>query len=99
MGSMERKLSILDANSKTAKRIGGYIMDRQRAKDLLPIIKAFAENRPIERRTIGSTNWTDTNQICLQLYEEKKDNIRRIRDDGISSYHQDRQGDNESAFL
>lgn len=47
-------------------------MDRQRAKDLLPIIKAFAENRPIERRTIGATNWADTNQICLQLYEEKK---------------------------
>ena len=69
---MERKLSILDANSKTAKRIGGYIMNRQRAKDLLPIIKAFTENRPIERRTIGATNWTDTDQICLQLYEEKK---------------------------
>ena len=47
-------------------------MNRQRAKDLLPIIKAFAENKPIERRTIGSTNWADTNQICLQLYEEKK---------------------------
>ena len=47
-------------------------MNRQRAKDLLPIIKAFAENRPIERRTIGATNWADTNQICLQLYEEKK---------------------------
>lgn len=47
-------------------------MNRQRAKDLLPIIKAFAENRPIERRTIGETNWADTNQICLQLYEEKK---------------------------
>ena len=47
-------------------------MNRQRAKELMPIIQAFAENRPIERRTIGATNWADTNQICLQLYEEKK---------------------------
>ena len=47
-------------------------MNRERAKNLWPIIKAFAENRPIERRTIGATNWADTNQICLQLYEEKK---------------------------
>lgn len=48
-------------------------MTREGAKQLLPIIKAFAENKPIERRTIEATNWADTNQICLQLYEEKKD--------------------------
>lgn len=47
-------------------------MTREQAKELLPLIKAFAENRTIERRTIGATNWADTNQICLQLYEEKK---------------------------
>ena len=47
-------------------------MNREKAKELLPIIQAFAKNRPIERRVIGATNWADTNQICLQLYEEKK---------------------------
>lgn len=47
-------------------------MTREGAKQLLPIIKAFAENKPIERKTIEATNWADTNQICLQLYEEKK---------------------------
>ena len=48
-------------------------MTREKAKELLPIIQAFAKNRPIERRVIGATNWADTNELCLQLYEEKKD--------------------------
>ena len=47
-------------------------MNREKAKELLPIIQAFAKNRPIERRVIGATNWADTNELCLQLYEEKK---------------------------
>ena len=47
-------------------------MTREKAKELLPIIQAFAKNRPIERRVIGATNWADTNELCLQLYEEKK---------------------------
>ena len=47
-------------------------MNREKAKELLPIIQAFAKNRPIERREIGATNWADTNELCLQLYEEKK---------------------------
>ena len=47
-------------------------MNREKAKELLPIIQAFSKNRPIERRVIGATNWADTNELCLQLYEEKK---------------------------
>ena len=36
---------ILDANSKTTKRIGDKTMTREEVKELLPIIQAFAEGK------------------------------------------------------
>ena len=66
---MERKLSILDANSKTAKRIGGYIMTREQAKELLPIIQAWAEGKNIQFLSDGE--WHDINQADFTCYPDK----------------------------
>ena len=38
----------MDANSKTTKRIGDKTMTREQAKELLPIIQAYAEGKTIE---------------------------------------------------
>ena len=37
----------MDANSKTTKRIGDKTMTREQAKELLPIIQAYAEGKTI----------------------------------------------------
>ena len=37
-------------------------MNRQEAKELLPIIQAFAESKKIEVR-VGNDNWTETDEV------------------------------------
>ena len=46
-------------------------MTREEAKELLPIIKAFAEGKPIQDKIEGVTNWVDTDEINLE-YEGQK---------------------------
>ena len=46
-------------------------MTREEAKELLPIIKAFAEEKPIQDKIEGVTDWVDTDEINLE-YEGKK---------------------------
>ena len=46
-------------------------MTREEAKELLPIIKAFAEGKPIQDKIEGLTDWVDTDEINLE-YEGQK---------------------------
>ena len=46
-------------------------MTREEAKELLPIIKAFAEGKPIQDKIEGVTDWVDTDGINLE-YEGQK---------------------------
>ena len=46
-------------------------MTREEAKELLPIIKAFAEGKPIQDKIEGVTDWVDTDEINLE-YEGQK---------------------------
>ena len=43
-------------------------MTREEAKELLPIIKAFAEGKQIQDKIEGLTDWVDTNEINF-VYE------------------------------
>lgn len=38
-------------------------MTREEAKELLPIMQAFAEGKTIEERIIGNDNWIETDEI------------------------------------
>ena len=38
-------------------------MTREEAKELLPIIQAFAEDKPIQNKIEGLTGWIDTEEI------------------------------------
>ena len=46
-------------------------MTREEAKELLPILKAFAEGKPIQDKIEGLTDWVDTDEINLE-YEGQK---------------------------
>ena len=46
-------------------------MTREQAKELLPIIQAFAEGKIIQDKIEGLTDWCDTDEINLQ-YEGQK---------------------------
>ena len=46
-------------------------MTREEAKELLPVIKAFAEGKPIQDKIEGVTDWVDTDEINLE-YEGLK---------------------------
>ena len=46
-------------------------MTREQAKELLPIIQAFAEGKPIQDKIEEMTDWVDTDEINLE-YEGKK---------------------------
>ena len=46
-------------------------MTREEAKELLPIIQAFAEGKIIQDKIEGLTDWCDTDEINLQ-YEGQK---------------------------
>ena len=47
------------------------MITREAAKELLPIIQAFAEGKPIQDKIEGMTDWVDTDEINL-VYEGKK---------------------------
>ena len=47
------------------------MITREAAKELLPIIQAFAEGKPIQDKIEGMTDWVDTDEINLE-YEGKK---------------------------
>ena len=47
------------------------MLTREEAKELLPIIKAFAEGKPIQDKIEGVTDWVDTDEINLE-YEGQK---------------------------
>ena len=44
---------------------------REDAKELLPILKAFAEGKTIQDKIEGLTGWVDTDEINLE-FEGKK---------------------------
>lgn len=46
-------------------------MTREEAKELLPIIQAFAAGKQIQDAIEGLTDWVDTDEINLE-YEGKK---------------------------
>ena len=46
-------------------------MTREEAKELLPIIQAFAEGKPIQDKIEGITDWVDTDEINF-VYEGTK---------------------------
>ena len=46
-------------------------MTREEAKEMLPIIQAFAEGKPIQDKIEGITQWCDTDEINLE-YEGQK---------------------------
>ena len=46
-------------------------MTREEAKELLPIIQAFAEGKTIQDKIEGLTDWVDTDEINLE-YEGQK---------------------------
>lgn len=50
-------------------------MTREQAKELLPIIQAFAEGKMIQDKIEGLTDWCDTDEINFQ-YEGQKINHR-----------------------
>ena len=47
------------------------MITREEAKQLLPIIQAFAEGKPIQDKIERTTQWYDTDEINL-VYEGKK---------------------------
>ena len=47
------------------------MITRENAKELLPIIKTFAEGKPIQDKIEGVTDWVDTDEINLE-YEGQK---------------------------
>ena len=42
------------------------MITREEAKQLLPIIQAFAEDKPIQDKIEGTTQWYDTDDINLE---------------------------------
>ena len=52
-------------------------MTREEAKELLPIIKAFAEGKMIQDKIDGLTDWVDTDEINLEF--EGKKILHRIK--------------------
>ena len=52
-------------------------MTREEAKELLPIIKAFAKGKMIQDKIDGLTDWVDTDEINLEF--EGKKILHRIK--------------------
>ena len=46
-------------------------MTREQAKELLPIIQAFAEGKTIQDKIEGLTDWCDTDEINLEYNGQK----------------------------
>ena len=47
------------------------MITREEAKELLPIMKAFAEGKQIQDKIEGLTGWVDTNEINLEFEGQK----------------------------
>lgn len=47
------------------------MLKREEVKELLPILQAFAEGKPIQDKIEGLTDWVDTDEINLE-YEGQK---------------------------
>ena len=47
------------------------MITREEAKELLPIMKAFAEGKQIQDKIEGLTGWVDTNAINLEFEGQK----------------------------
>ena len=60
-----------DGKNVQFKKISKTMITRENAKELLPIIKAFAEGKPIQDKIEGVTDWVDTDEINLE-YEGQK---------------------------
>ena len=46
-------------------------MTREEAKELLPIMQAFAEGKEIQDKIEGLTDWVDTDEINLEYYGQR----------------------------
>ena len=46
-------------------------MTREEIKELLPIMQAFAEGKPIQDKIEGVTDWVDTDEINLKFEGQK----------------------------
>lgn len=46
-------------------------MTRKEAKELLPIMQAFAEGKEIQDKIEGLTDWVDTDEINLEYYGQR----------------------------
>ena len=60
-----------DGKNVQFKKISKTMITREQAKELLPIIQAFAEDKPIQDKIEGVTDWVDTDEINFE-YEGQK---------------------------
>ena len=60
-----------DGKNVQFKKISKTTITRENAKELLPILQAFAEGKQIQDKIEGVTDWVDTDEINLE-YEGQK---------------------------
>ena len=60
-----------DGKNVQFKKISKTMITREQAKELLPIIQAFAEGKQIQDKIEGVTDWVDTDEINFE-YEGQK---------------------------
>lgn len=60
-----------DGKNVQFKKISKTMITREQAKELLPILQAFAEGKQIQDKIEGVTDWVDTDEINLE-YEGQK---------------------------
>ena len=60
-----------DGKNVQFKKISKTMITREQAKELLPILQAFAEGKPIQDKIEGVTDWVDTDEINFE-YEGQK---------------------------
>ena len=54
-------------------------MTREEIKELLPIMQAFAEGKPIQDKIEGVTDWVDTDEINLEYEGQKNKTSHQTR--------------------
>ena len=60
-----------DGKNVQFKKISKTMITREQAKELLPILQAFAEGKQIQDKIEGVTDWVDTDEINFE-YEGQK---------------------------
>ena len=60
-----------DGKNVQFKKINKTMITRENAKELLPILQAFAEGKQIQDKIEGVTDWVDTDEINFE-YEGQK---------------------------